>query len=68
MKKRMPMTSWYDIAGIACLECGKPASHFYEDQALCCRCHGGEFFTEEEIRLSHEAVLRERRIVNKYED
>jgi uncharacterized Zn finger protein (UPF0148 family) len=62
------MTDWRDIAGIKCIECGKPASHFDHDGlALCCQCHGGHF-TAEEIKQAHEAVLKERRIANKYED
>jgi hypothetical protein len=63
------MTSWKDITGVKCTECGKPASHFYDAHyPLCCQCHGGECFTAEETRLAHEAVEKERRVANKYED
>ena len=65
----MPMTNWRDIVGIKCFECGKPASHFYFDgSALCCQCHSGEVFTVEETRKAHEAIEKERRVANKYED
>ena len=62
----MPMTPWNEIAGLICKGCGNPASHIYCDFPICCKCHGGNYFTESEIGIAHEAVLSERRATNKY--
>lgn len=35
----MPMTTWEDIKGHDCVDCGGPATHFYHWGPICCECH-----------------------------
>ena len=52
----MPITAWYDIAGLKCDWCGAPATHFYGTATLCCQCHGGNVYSVEETKLAHDEV------------
>jgi len=67
-RKSQVLTGWREIAGYKCVECGEPASHFYDGKAFCCKCHGGNYFSPEDVKFAHEMVAKEKRIVNKYED
>lgn len=37
----MPMTSWNEIVGYTCIDCGKWATHWYGGLPICCACHIG---------------------------
>lgn len=52
----MPMTSWEDIYGEKCIECGKLATHFYGNTILCCQCHGGNLVSAEETMYEHKRI------------
>jgi hypothetical protein len=54
------MTSWEDIAGVACVDCGKAATHYFGHDPVCCQCHGGDMFTHEEAKAEHARVLSAR--------
>lgn len=54
----MPCTSWKDIAGQLCLECGMPASHYYGGP-LCCQCHQGNICSAYETLVAHILALTE---------
>lgn len=36
------MTSWDDIVGYTCTQCGHWATHWYGETPICCDCHTGE--------------------------
>jgi hypothetical protein len=55
----MPMTPWEFIIGLNCGNCGKPATHFYGFYPLCCQCHGGDMFSEEETYETHANWYRD---------
>jgi hypothetical protein len=48
------MTSWEDIAGEKCADCGGYATHHYGNVPVCCQCHGGNMITQEEAKAEHE--------------
>jgi len=52
----MPMTHPDDVKGFYCAICGKWASHFdpITDTPVCCQCHGGEIWSEEDTRRWQE--------------
>lgn len=50
----MPLTSWEDVIGVSCQECGLPASHYWLGLPYCCQCHGGNIFTQEETLAGHQ--------------
>jgi len=50
----MPMTMWEDIIGEDCVECKKPASHYWLSTPVCCQCHGGGLFSAEETQFVHD--------------
>ena len=52
----MPMTAWDTMQGLSCGECGKPASHYWGTKPICCQCHGGNIFSEQETRKAHEEM------------
>lgn len=49
----MPMTPIQYMIGINCVDCGKPASHYYGFFPLCCQCHGGHILSEKETYEIH---------------
>lgn len=58
------MTPWEDIVGESCTNCGKPASHFWSTDPICCQCHGGNVFSAEETAAIHERILQKRESEN----
>jgi hypothetical protein len=51
--KIMPMTMMKDIVGTNCIECNKPATHYYANFPLCCQCYGGDILSEKETYEIH---------------
>ena len=60
----MPMSTWEEVAGLACQVCGGPATHFYGDMVICCGCHVGEpdggIYNAQQARQEHARVLIQR--------
>ena len=54
----MPMTKWEDVVGYKCDECGGYATHIYGTIYLCCDCHGGYAFSQEDAKYEHEKYLK----------
>ena len=63
----MPMTEWKHIVGKKCVQCEKPASHFWGVYPVCCQCHGGDMFTAEETAFVHEFYEKHGRHPEDYE-
>lgn len=56
-----PLTSPQDIAGYLCIECHKPATHWYGNNPLCCACHGGQIYDHTEAVREHDKMFAQLR-------
>jgi hypothetical protein len=59
----MPLSSWQSVAGMRCENyvegerCKNAATHWYGMIVICCECHGGYLFTNQEAELWHILIL-----------
>lgn len=56
----MPCSTWEEVAGKKCQQCGGYATHYYGDILICCECHGGHLVSQKDAKIEHERIIMKR--------
>lgn len=56
----VPCSTWEEVAGKRCGQCGGYATHYYRDILTCCDCHGGRLVSQADAKREHERIIIEK--------